>query len=380
METAMSLSVGHCRRVRDGTVDLYRATSGGASLISPYGYDASDGAATISAGDVASSIFAIYQNAAGSHSAYSNFVDIGSATTAPAAPAWQSLGPTIQDGKAGISVIWQNTPNNEKGFTIQRSTDEDFTSNVKTFTVSADATTYFDPVGTNSNSIQIGKRYWYRVGSTNETTTTTGPVYGFAMPAAVVYTARNMHAIGIDTLPVTRQEGPGARDAALEVQAGMDLVEPADTVGDLISDAYEIMDKEAEEGFSLLTELSDKLRDKLIETAYEKSAVPDADELREEAISIGTILDEKESRIAGVYIWVKVVGDIYVGNKLLYKQHSRWIEVYNGTFNSPVEPIILTTLQGQMLKTPSILLKMPISQSRCRTTTIIWLSNATEIS
>jgi hypothetical protein len=76
----------------------------------------------------------------------------------PATPAGLrivDLGDGISASK--IELIWQNTPNNEDGYLIQRSTNSSFLVNLSTFDVDADVTNYIDTLPT------LGGTYYYRV-------------------------------------------------------------------------------------------------------------------------------------------------------------------------------------------------------------------------
>ena len=93
-------------------------------------------------------------------SAYSNYV--GSDNPLPATP--QNLSATSASG--GIYLLWDNDSDNETGFTIQRSSSADFSTDLQTFTVAADVTSYVDNNGTDGTSVQPGTTYYYQVEAT----------------------------------------------------------------------------------------------------------------------------------------------------------------------------------------------------------------------
>jgi hypothetical protein len=76
--------------------------------------------------------------------------------------------PFIDSTGSGFRILWDDNSNNETGFTIQRSTSQDFSTDLQTFTVGADVTSFTDAVNTSANSIQPGVQYYYQVKATND--------------------------------------------------------------------------------------------------------------------------------------------------------------------------------------------------------------------
>ena len=100
-------------------------------------------------------------------SGYSNYAYTPGETPTPAAPQNLSATPYSDGTSAGIRLLWDNDSDNETGFTIQRSTSADFSTDLQTFTVGADVTSYVDTTGTDDTSVQPGTTYYYQVEATN---------------------------------------------------------------------------------------------------------------------------------------------------------------------------------------------------------------------
>jgi hypothetical protein len=94
-------------------------------------------------------------------------IDGDGSVAAPATPGNLSAMPYSDGTSAGIRLLWDNDSNNETGFTIQRSTSADFSTDLQTFTVAADVTSYVDNTGTDDTSVQPGTTYYYQVEATN---------------------------------------------------------------------------------------------------------------------------------------------------------------------------------------------------------------------
>jgi hypothetical protein len=118
-------------------------------------------------GAAGSRIFAVFESSTGAtgsyyggaYSAYSNFVNANGSAVTPAVP--QNLSATPYS--SGIRLLWDNDSDNETGFTIRRSTSADFSTDLQTFTVDADVTSYVDASGTGDTSVQPGTTYYYQV-------------------------------------------------------------------------------------------------------------------------------------------------------------------------------------------------------------------------
>jgi hypothetical protein len=63
---------------------------------------------------------------------------------------------------ARATLTWTDNANNETGFTIQRATNEAFTSNLVTTSVGADQTTY------TTGNISRNTNYYFRIWATND--------------------------------------------------------------------------------------------------------------------------------------------------------------------------------------------------------------------
>ena len=97
-------------------------------------------------------------------SGYSNAADApDQSAPVPAAPQNLSATPYADGTGSGIRLLWDNDSDNETGFTIERSTSADFSTDLQTFTVDADVTSYVDTTGTEDTSVQPGTTYYYQV-------------------------------------------------------------------------------------------------------------------------------------------------------------------------------------------------------------------------
>jgi hypothetical protein len=82
----------------------------------------------------------------------------------PRAPT--NLNSTVTGGTTGnprVNLTWTDSSLKEAGFTIQRATDENFTTGLRTFTVAANTQTFQDA------TVARNTRYWYRVFATGNT-------------------------------------------------------------------------------------------------------------------------------------------------------------------------------------------------------------------
>jgi len=148
---------------------LFEVTNGQASEVSS---SINASGTTLPAGPAGSKIFAVFYCTGGSYSlgaysAYSNFVNADGTAPIPAAPQNLSATPYSDGTSAGIRLLWDNDSDNETGYTIQRSTSADFSTDLQTFTVGADVTSYVDNTGTSDSSVQPGTTYYYQVEATN---------------------------------------------------------------------------------------------------------------------------------------------------------------------------------------------------------------------
>ena len=138
-----------------------------------------------------------------------------------------------------------------------------------------------------------------------------------------------MRAIGIDTLPADRDGSPEARDNALLIQGGADLLEAADSAGRLIEAGYTVAHELAQLTEAALFAASDTFvnvigRDRV-----------DVEEMRKSIATMGSVLNNQEKQNAGVCIWVLVQGDVYLGNKLMATAVQKWMQVALGKFPDP---------------------------------------------
>ena len=110
---------------------------------------------------------------------------------APGTPNGLSAAPT----SGGIRLLWDNTSANETGFTIQRSTSADFSTDLQTFTVAADVTSYLDATGTSGTSVQPDVTYYYQVEATNSSGSS-----AFSNTASALVT---LPTVSVTALPIT---------------------------------------------------------------------------------------------------------------------------------------------------------------------------------
>ena len=117
----------------------------------------------------------------------SNFVSVAAAASAPTAPT--NLTFVLQAGPQG-QLNWTDNSNNETGFTVQRATNNTFTTGLTSFNVGANITTYTDA------TVVAGTTYYYRVIAVNgvlqsgpsNTVTVAVPVGGLVAPSNLTAT------------------------------------------------------------------------------------------------------------------------------------------------------------------------------------------------
>jgi len=127
---------------------------------------------------------------------YSNLITLPG--DAPAGP--QNLSATPYSG--GVRLLWDNDSDNETGFTIQRSTSADFSTDLQTFTVAADVTSYVDNTGTDDTSVQPGTTYYYQVEANGSDETASA----FSNTANAVVTLPTVSVTALD--PNANADGP----------------------------------------------------------------------------------------------------------------------------------------------------------------------------
>ena len=98
-------------------------------------------------------------------SLYSNYAN--APAQPPAAPQNLVATPFDDSTGQGIHLTWQDESDNETGFTITRSTSSNFSTDLQTFTVGADVTSYTDAVNGSDTSVQPGVTYYYGVQANN---------------------------------------------------------------------------------------------------------------------------------------------------------------------------------------------------------------------
>jgi autotransporter-associated beta strand protein len=125
------------------------------------------------------------------YSTYSNFAEANVSPSAPTAPGNLTAVATTLNGQQGISLEWDNDSNNETGFTVERSTSSNFSTDVTSFNVPADTTTYVDSTAGGNNAIKPMITYYYKVGSTNESVTS--PVYSSQTASATLPCLKCLH-------------------------------------------------------------------------------------------------------------------------------------------------------------------------------------------
>jgi len=121
---------------------------------------------------------------------------------------------------SGIRLLWDNDSDNETGFTIQRSTSADFSTDLQTFTVRADVTSYVDNTGTSDSSVQPGTTYYYQVEATNGSDETSS---AFSNTASAAVTLPTVSVTALD--PNANFAGPDGnpQDAYLDFHRTGDL-------------------------------------------------------------------------------------------------------------------------------------------------------------
>jgi hypothetical protein len=137
----------------------------------------------------------------------------------------QNLTPTPCNDSTGggFRLVWDDNSNNETGFTIQRSTSADFSTDLQTFTVGANVTSYTDALSTASNSVQAGVVYYYQVAATNSVGASS-----FDRSGAVSLTLPTVSVSAID--PNATANGPDGnpQDAWFEITRNSDFTETLD--------------------------------------------------------------------------------------------------------------------------------------------------------
>jgi hypothetical protein len=191
LPTALSLKLGQTDQygnptvtwetpagVTSGSVSVYRLVGQGTNqtaVLIGSGYPLNNttgvGLGGLPAGN--SSIFAVYQITSASNpniagwSPYSNYLQVKVAGGAPTAPAEVSATTVLgADGQEQVDVDWQNTPNDETGFLLQRCTDDNGTGSIGSDLSDGWATiasTGADETAAVDTNVVPGATYSYRI-------------------------------------------------------------------------------------------------------------------------------------------------------------------------------------------------------------------------
>ena len=329
-------------------VQVYLANSGEAgagkahSVVSVLAVDGQAGQVEVAAGTAGQRFFAVEIGQVNVQSClqtspYSNFVrgdglpDVPVVPAIPAAPTELKASWNENDE---VDLVWNNIPDNETGYYVERATDENFTDAQQAGQTDPDVTTFTD------TSVDRDTLYYYRVYSLGDSQRSTGELQsgmqlmqvqaanvangpaGPTSPVAIPdYSVRGVRAVGAQPWPFLKLCGPGAHESALQLQDNIDVVTAVwgflgnIQVGvnilqnpDDAAKLAEVIVKKAvdQQGKQLLTTLADKA------------------EMRRQIIKFGKDYDDLSAPL-GYSIWVHVKGQVFRHGEWMPRE--KWVDV-----------------------------------------------------